>query len=218
MMKFKILFRAMKNTVLLAFLSVSACVAVDPGYEVVEDVAPEAVVTPAAVEVAQAETVANTAPVEAPVKPPVPPTLQAQELIDSGIYAADNESITILQSPSEALAGFPTNRRKEIDWVKAMDNGLIEPRANLDGSEEILPMDMDILMEQTATMPHVKFPHLAHSQWLSCENCHNAIFEPVKDGNPITMGKILKGEYCGRCHDRVAFSLFVCEKCHNTAQ
>ncbi len=141
-----------------------------------------------------------------------------KELTQSGIYSADNESLAILQNPTEAMADFPTNRRHEVDWIKALDDGLINPRANIDGSEEMQPMDMDVIMEQTAGMPYVKFPHLSHTKWLSCDNCHTQIFEPVKNGNPITMGKILKGEYCGRCHDRVAFSLFVCEKCHNTPQ
>ena len=143
---------------------------------------------------------------------------QIKALVDSGIYSTDNESLATLQNPIEAMAGFPTNRRHEVDWVKALDDGLITPRANISGTEEMQSMDMDIIMEQTSSMPYVKFPHLAHTKWLSCENCHTEIFEPVKNGNPITMGKILKGEYCGRCHDRVAFSLFVCEKCHNTPQ
>ena len=143
---------------------------------------------------------------------------QIKQLLESGIYSADNESLVTLQSPTVALEGFPTNRRHEIDWVKALDDGLIEPRANIDGTEQMESMDMDVVMEQTAMMPFVTFPHSAHTKWLTCENCHTEIFEPVKNGNPITMGKILKGEYCGRCHDRVAFSLFVCEKCHNTPQ
>ncbi len=143
---------------------------------------------------------------------------KVKPLVESGIYAADNDSIGILQNPIEALADFPTNRRHEIDWVKALNAGLIAPRANIDGTEVMESLDLDVLMEQTAGMPFVTFPHLAHTKWLSCDNCHNEIFEPIKNGNPITMGKILKGEYCGRCHDRVAFSLFVCEKCHNTAQ
>ncbi len=143
---------------------------------------------------------------------------RVKALADSGIYSLDNDSLGILQNPTEALENFPTNRRHEIDWVKALNDGLITPRANIDGTEVVEPLDMDVLMEQTAMMPHVTFPHQAHTEWLSCENCHSEIFEPVKNGNAITMGKILKGEYCGRCHDRVAFSLFVCEKCHNTAQ
>ncbi|VAW88954.1 Oligopeptide transport system permease protein OppC (TC 3.A.1.5.1) [hydrothermal vent metagenome] len=143
---------------------------------------------------------------------------KVKALVDSGIYSLDNDAIGILQNPTEALENFPTNRRHEIDWVKALNDGLITPRANIDGTEVVEPLDMDVLMEQTAMMPHVTFPHQAHTEWLACENCHSEIFEPVKNGNAITMGKILKGEYCGRCHDRVAFSLFVCEKCHNTAQ
>jgi len=142
-----------------------------------------------------------------------PETLKRLE--ESGIYAVENDAIAVLQSPTEALADFPTNRRNEIDWVAALRQGLIAPRASVDGTEQMAPLDMDIIMTDTAAMPYVRFPHQTHTELLACENCHTEIFEPVNNGNPITMGKILNGEYCGRCHDRVAFSLFVCENCHN---
>lgn len=50
-------------------------------------------------------------------------------------------------------------------------------------------------------------------QWLACENCHPEIFKPQKGTNNPSMDGILAGEHCGRCHDRIAFALWVCERC-----
>ena len=64
-------------------------------------------------------------------------------------------------------------------------------------------------------MPWVRFPHLAHTRWLDCSNCHPAIFLPQKGANKVNMDAIIGGEYCGRCHDKVAFALWTCERCHS---
>ena len=74
-------------------------------------------------------------------------------------------------------------------------------------------------MKNTAEMPHVKFPHDSHTQWLACSNCHDKIFVPKAGANAINMTKIFQGEYCGVCHDRVAFTtMFACERCHSVLQ
>ncbi len=141
-------------------------------------------------------------------------------LSDDGIHDPANPAIVRLQDPEESMADFPKDRRGEVDWVKALQQGLINPRKSLSGDEyggrEIMQeMDLDILMKNTRQMPYVRFPHLAHTQWLACSNCHPAIFLPQEGANSISMEKILKGQYCGRCHDKVSFSLFVCERCHS---
>lgn len=141
-------------------------------------------------------------------------------LAEDGIHDPQNSAIKILQNPVESMQAFPKDRRGEVDWMKALRQGVINPRKSLNGEEfggkEVMQeMDFDILMKNTQFMPHVRFPHLAHTQWLACSNCHPAIFIPREDANPISMEKILKGEFCGRCHDKVSFSLFVCERCHS---
>ncbi len=141
-------------------------------------------------------------------------------LKEDGIHDPTNEAIRILQEPGEAMVDFPMDKNGLIDWVKAIQEGYVNPRKSLDGDEfggkEVMQeMDMDIIMKQTANMPHVRFPHLAHTQWLACSNCHSEIFIPQKDANPVSMEKILKGEYCGRCHDKVSFPIFNCERCHS---
>lgn len=134
---------------------------------------------------------------------------------NDGIHDPANAAIVMLQNPSEALKDFPRDRRQQIDWGQALDQGLIKPRADLLGKTEMPLLDLDIVMKNTQSMPWVKFPHLRHSKWLGCDNCHPAIFEPKEHANPITMNKVLRGEYCGVCHDTVAFELFTCERCHS---
>ena len=126
-----------------------------------------------------------------------------------------NNAIVVLQDPTFAMKDFPRDRRMEVDWVKTLDQGFIEPRADLLGSTKMKTLNKDILMKNTQFMPWVKFPHLQHTRWLACENCHPRIFIPKEDANPISMNKVLRGEYCGVCHDKVAFALFVCERCHS---
>lgn len=134
---------------------------------------------------------------------------------NDNIHDPHNAAISMLQDPTLALATFPRDRRQQVNWVQALDQGLISPRADLKGESKMMTMDLDILMKNTQFMPWVKFPHLQHTKWLACQNCHPAIFVPQQDANPITMNKVLRGEYCGVCHDKVAFALFTCERCHS---
>ena len=141
--------------------------------------------------------------------------VKIETLYEDGIHDTKNSAIKTLQDPSVALGSFPYDRRGGIDWVKALDLGIIEPRANLTGDNEIVTMDLDILFKDTGNMPWVKFPHIAHTKWLDCSNCHPKIFIPQKGANNPSMDGILAGEHCGRCHDKVAFALWICERCHS---
>ncbi len=140
-------------------------------------------------------------------------------LAEDGIHDPLVESIHSLQDPKTSMKDFPKDRRGEVDWVRTLRQGLIQPRKSATGDpwETALmsPMNIDILMTNTAEMPHVLFPHYQHTEWLTCSNCHPAIFIPQRRGNPINMTRILSGEFCGRCHDKVAFSLWTCERCHS---
>lgn len=124
-----------------------------------------------------------------------------------------------LQQPQEAFSALPADARGKPDWARALREGRIQPRS---GVKEVPPMqvlELDILMKNTAQMPYVKFPHGTHTQWLTCANCHDAIFQPKAGANPTTMPKILAGESCGVCHSKVAFSaMFTCERCHSEPQ
>ena len=135
-----------------------------------------------------------------------------------GLHDLDNDALGSLQEPEDSMKSFPIDRRGSINWVKALADGIIDPRMSRTGEENMNIMDMDILFKDTGQMPWVRFPHLAHTQWLDCSNCHPAIFIPQKGGNPeIGMDAIIAGKYCGRCHDKVAFPLWTCERCHSVA-
>ena len=134
---------------------------------------------------------------------------------NDGIHDPLNEALAVLQDPTQAMADFPRDRRGEVDWVASLAEGLINPRADLQGETEMEILDMDILMKGTQFMPWVLFPHERHTRWLDCSNCHDEIFKPEMGANDIDMNAVLAGEFCGVCHGKVSFSLFICERCHS---
>ncbi|RMH14000.1 MAG: hypothetical protein D6698_13320 [Gammaproteobacteria bacterium] len=140
-------------------------------------------------------------------------------IMNDGVHDPEGGAVRILQNPAEAMSNFPKDYRGEVDWARAINEGYINPRKTKTGRPEDGPpmpvLDMDIIMKQTAQMPWVRFPHSTHTKWLACSNCHPDIFVKKTNGNPVTMTKILKGEFCGRCHDKVSFSLWNCYRCHS---
>ena len=119
------------------------------------------------------------------------------------------------QSPADALAGFPRDPRGRVDWVAALRQDRIRPRNRKEGPGSPHVLDLDVLMKQTGAMPHVRFPHRPHTRWLTCSNCHPRPFKPKAGANAISMGKIMEGKACGKCHGKVAFDIYVCERCHS---
>ncbi|WP_170165101.1 DUF1566 domain-containing protein [Inmirania thermothiophila] len=134
---------------------------------------------------------------------------------DDGIHDPTNPDLGLLQRPEEAFAPLPKDRTGAPDWAAALRQGVIRPRAALTDGEAVEVRDDVILMKDTRQMPWVAFPHDIHSRWLACANCHDAIFVARKGANDLRMDEILRGEQCGRCHGKVAFSPFVCERCHS---
>jgi c(7)-type cytochrome triheme protein len=141
--------------------------------------------------------------------------VKTTKLETDGIHDPKNPAIKSLQEPADAMASFPIDRRGLVDWVKALDLGVINPRADLQGKTKMHPLDLDIMFKNTGKMPWVKFPHIAHTKWLACSNCHPKIFIQKKGANKFGMDDVLAGKYCGRCHDKVAFALWTCERCHS---
>lgn len=160
---------------------------------------------------------ARTAPVPAPrAAGPKPGARPALDVTDHDpIHDRSLETYRRLQRPSESLRGFPLDRLGRVDWVKALERGVIHPRADLRGKGKMQIRDQDLVMKDTRQMPWVIFPHKAHTEWLACKNCHPRPFIARAGANPITMDGIFRGKHCGYCHDRVAFSTFICERCHS---
>lgn len=111
---------------------------------------------------------------------------------------------------------LPQNDRGEVDWVAAIDLGVINPMDDLDpGKTSLPPMDFDVIFKVKGDLPDVVYPHYPHTLWLDCKNCHPEIFIMQAGVNPVTMNAIARGEFCGRCHGKVAFPLSDCNRCHS---
>lgn len=135
---------------------------------------------------------------------------------EDGLHDPGNPAAGILQNPSEALRLLPPDSAgNQVNWVKALRDGYIQPRTNLNETTRVRTLDTDILMKRTVEMPYVRFPHRAHTEWLDCGNCHDQIFRSKAGETPVNMLAILQGEYCGRCHGAVAFPLTECNRCHS---
>lgn len=138
------------------------------------------------------------------------------ELERDGLHDPANPGIRKLQEPSEALGVLPPDTAgNQVDWVKALRDGHIEPRTQLKATTPVRVLDSDVLMTDTGEMPIVRFPHRAHTEWLDCGNCHEELFKSKTGASPVNMLAILQGEYCGRCHGAVAFPLTECSRCHS---
>lgn len=135
----------------------------------------------------------------------------------SELHDKSKASYKFLQKPAEAFVDFPEAKTgNRVDWVKAVDSGIINPRHDLtDTNIKPMVLDMNIVMQVKGSMPDVVFPHRQHTRWLDCSNCHPAIFIPQSGANKMSMADNLLGKRCGICHGRVAFPLTSCTKCHS---
>jgi len=143
---------------------------------------------------------------------------ETKRLIDDGVHDPTAD-LHDLQPPIEALKPLPESTfGNGVNWVDALNKHKINPRADQVGKMQQFTLDMNISMEVPGTMNDVLFPHVAHTAWLSCSNCHTEIFQMKRGGNPITMKKINNGEYCGVCHGKVAFPIADCNRCHSVSK
>lgn len=106
-----------------------------------------------------------------------------------------------------------------IDWEDAEERGLIKPIDVLDDLSMQRPRiktQKDFSIEAKASwMGDVIFSHKKHAVWNGCEVCHPDIFPSVQKGaKPYSMFQIIEGQYCGACHDKVAFPIQDCQRCH----
>jgi c(7)-type cytochrome triheme protein len=117
----------------------------------------------------------------------------------------------------QAFDYLPKTKMGYVDWVAAIKQGVIHPRDSLDPNAVTMKaLDFNIVFKVNVSgLPDVVYPHYPHTLWLDCRNCHPSIFLMRAGANPVTMEKILKGEYCGRCHGIVAFPISDCFRCHS---
>lgn len=141
------------------------------------------------------------------------------KLEQDGLHDSGGQAVKLLQDPSEAMSQLPPDTAgNKVDWIRALQGGYIKPRSALRGEKEYEILDQDVFLNIGGSTPAVLFPHKAHTEWLDCENCHERLFRSKTGETPITMEKILQGEYCGVCHGAVAFPLTECDRCHSVPQ
>jgi c(7)-type cytochrome triheme protein len=105
-----------------------------------------------------------------------------------------------------------------INWEKAEAEGLIALTDSLEGvfkKRTPLPARKDFALEaKLAGIPEILFSHRKHTVWNGCEMCHPDLFSVSRGATKYTMVAISAGQYCGVCHDKVAFPVRDCQKCH----
>ena len=123
----------------------------------------------------------------------------------------ENEGVAI------PLTLLPRDKYDMVNWAKSVEKGLIIPMESIDG-EERKTIDYPkplIIQSKMKVIADVLFSHDVHAYWLSCDNCHPAIFAEKRGGTEgLSMLAIFKGEFCGKCHNKVAFRLKECYRCH----
>lgn len=134
-----------------------------------------------------------------------------------GLHDPTEPGVKLLQNPGEALSRLPPDTAgNQVDWVKALEGGYINPRTNVLPETKVRVIDLDVLMKRTGEMPMVRFPHKPHTLWLDCANCHEHLFKSKAGATTnVNMMQILSGEKCGLCHGAVAFPLTECARCHS---
>jgi c(7)-type cytochrome triheme protein len=193
--------RGANLAVLLSLLVVSACS--DEILQVFFDIpapTPEELAAEAELERQQAEAAAARQSGAAQVAAPAP--------------AGDPPAIETVRVWEQAAEMLPKDDLDEVDWMAALRQGVIKPRAAIGGRARAKDrvFGFDFYLPGPDPSMNAFFPHSAHTQWLTCASCHPAIF-PVR-GVKMTMDEIFAGEYCGRCHGVVAFALDNCFRCH----
>ena len=141
-----------------------------------------------------------------------------RRLVNDGLHDKHNPDVGKLREPARILSrlpGKPEEIGNNVDWVAALRRGNITPKDRLKPGADPVLRRSEIIMPRTAAMPMVRFPHLAHTQWLDCSNCHDEPFEKKAGATRFNMEDILAGESCGRCHGAVAFPATDCIRCHS---
>jgi c(7)-type cytochrome triheme protein len=120
--------------------------------------------------------------------------------------------------PESVLVLLPRDITGNADWAEALRTGLIRPRPGK-GAPRYTRGDgprfgFDFFFSGPDTSLDAWFPHSVHAEIIDCRQCHGPIVQ--YRGQPITMTDIFAGEFCGRCHGKVAFPVMTgCKRCHS---
>ncbi len=146
--------------------------------------------------------------------------------VDPGIeeakqYLARLEALAKAPPPAnwaDVFKRLPKDDEDNIDWMAALKDKVITPSGVIEAgaTDEGKTTDDDIELSTSGKPDRmVVFSHASHTQWLTCTNCHPAIFKRDAGTAKITMAAIDDGKYCGVCHDKVALAQpDSCKSCH----
>ncbi|MEE8317105.1 MAG: c(7)-type cytochrome triheme domain-containing protein [Syntrophobacteria bacterium] len=146
-------------------------------------------------------------------RPPVKKAAEVQEQIRPIKEKEERPPIekTLVWKESEKL--LPKDGLGEVDWMEALRKGIIKPESSAEGAGDHFVFKFNFHFSGPPGLLGAYFPHSVHTQWLTCESCHPVIFP--QRGTQLSMAKILSGEYCGKCHTKVAFPIAKgCKRCH----
>lgn len=113
--------------------------------------------------------------------------------------------------------GFPpTEFGDGIDWGKAIKRNIVTPAGYIyTPGSSMISSKVVTFQTKMAGVKEAIFPHAPHGDWMDCSMCHPDLFPLDGKGlTKMTKPAILKGEYCGLCHLRVAFPMNDCPRCH----
>lgn len=139
-------------------------------------------------------------------------------IINDGLHDPEGIGAYGLEQPEKELTTMPAGEGgNQVNWVDALAEGYIYPKASIFPNQKEKALDLDVLLKETGEMPMITFPHIKHTLWLGCENCHDHLFERKAGATPnLNMYAVLSGKKCGLCHGAVAFPPNDCIRCHNT--
>ena len=123
--------------------------------------------------------------------------------------------------PDSILRWIPRDHAGNADWIAALRQGLYRPRATIEMlpahavNPDTQPFAFDFYFPNDApdSLMDAFFPHSVHTAIIDCRQCHGPVMR--YKNNKIQMSDILDGNFCGKCHGRVAFNpVNACERCH----
>lgn len=122
------------------------------------------------------------------------------------------------KSWEEAAAALPRTSAGRVDWTRGVMTNVIAPRPGRDPRTPLQPvLELDVELSSFGEAFAVTFRHGSHTNWLSCANCHPALFPLGRKAPraPATMKDMEQGRSCGACHGPVAFGPGQdCARCH----
>lgn len=117
------------------------------------------------------------------------------------------------------VATKPLDQSGLIDWEEAGRRAFDPPADYVEGislRQGRLAIDRSFSIPSIGTwLGEVAFSHQKHTKWSGCEGCHPEIFPSTMRGAvTYRMKDIVAGAFCGACHNKVAFPLATCLRCH----